>query len=367
MNYNFDDIFFSKAVTLQNEKKLKEAISMYREILYFNPNNIKALNNLGVALDDVGKPEEAIQVLKKLVKIDPKYYDAYYNMGIINKGMGLIKKAIANYSAAINVNSFGGAAYENRGDCYLLFNQKEKAAKDYRKAVEVKFPRYNSEKLVYIINQNQINEIEKTVRILVESGFLVRYKHNNIDDDIILMPNVNDNRIILSIDKIHIGKTIRKNIRKNQENYNLRFDADFNLNFDRLRTHYNKDDDIIFLNLLQKCLGTINKDNGSSLKSVGVSLYENDELAAGEIGIINKKLYYSYTGYHEKNNRGAAQIYLLSQVLAEKGVEIICFGPSIYKWNPYKLRYGAKIINHNECIKLFNKTNNNYNKDLLQN
>lgn len=68
------------SATYQRNHTWGDKISLWQDVVAKSPNKGRALNNLGVALEDAGRREEAINVLARSIAVDPGYYKSYYNL-----------------------------------------------------------------------------------------------------------------------------------------------------------------------------------------------------------------------------------------------------------------------------------------------
>lgn len=66
--------------TYQRNHVWGDRIRLWQDVVAKSPNKGRALNNLGVALEDTGRRNEAIRVLSKAIAVDPNYYKSYYNL-----------------------------------------------------------------------------------------------------------------------------------------------------------------------------------------------------------------------------------------------------------------------------------------------
>jgi tetratricopeptide (TPR) repeat protein len=74
---------FAQAMELQQEGKLKKAQTLYRKAIKFDPDNVQALNNLGVTYISQKRYKKAIMRFKDAIKIKPDYSDAHYNIACV--------------------------------------------------------------------------------------------------------------------------------------------------------------------------------------------------------------------------------------------------------------------------------------------
>ena len=68
--------------------RLEEAEELYRELVEEDPTNIRALNNLGVLLDEMGDPEGAVAQLRMARRVDPQNLEVLGNLGAALGALG---------------------------------------------------------------------------------------------------------------------------------------------------------------------------------------------------------------------------------------------------------------------------------------
>src|SRR6476620_11492430 len=62
---------FQTAVDLERQGKLRDAIHAYQQILSANPQDVRALNNLGAVLARQERYREAIEIYQRTLAINP--------------------------------------------------------------------------------------------------------------------------------------------------------------------------------------------------------------------------------------------------------------------------------------------------------
>ena len=92
----YESIFFKKREWLKS-------VEYYYKVLQKRENEISSLNNIGVALFNLGKFNESINFFEKFKLLAPKKIDAYRNLGISYKNIGNYEKAISNYLKALDI------------------------------------------------------------------------------------------------------------------------------------------------------------------------------------------------------------------------------------------------------------------------
>ena len=95
------------------------------------------------------------------------------------------------------------------------------------------------------------------------------------------------------------------------------------------------------------------------VRSLSVEIWQDQELVAGELGILLGRLYISLTGFYRKAGCGNVQLVALSRLLHKAGVEHWDLGMGM----DYKANLGSRLIPRAEHISLtrshrhFNETN----------
>jgi tetratricopeptide (TPR) repeat protein len=92
-----------------------EAIVLYDLVLKVDPRQADALNNKGLALNNLGRCEEAVFWLDRVLKIDPKDVAALNNKGLALTGLGRYEDAISWFDKALKIDSKYVAALSNKG------------------------------------------------------------------------------------------------------------------------------------------------------------------------------------------------------------------------------------------------------------
>jgi protein O-GlcNAc transferase len=150
---------------------LAEAKEIYRTVLAAQPNNIRAINNFGVALTAEGNWEQAIECFgcavtaqpdsaeghvnlggalaaigrrreaaahfNRAVALQPNLYEAHYNLGVNLHELGELDQAIESLHHAIALGPNFANGWNNLANAYKATGQIEKAKEFYRRAFEV--------------------------------------------------------------------------------------------------------------------------------------------------------------------------------------------------------------------------------------
>lgn len=79
---------------MSRKNDVETAMTYYKKVLKYHPDDFMALNNVGGALMEQGKFDEAIETFEKCLKIDKTYMNAYYGMALAYYNKKDAKKAM---------------------------------------------------------------------------------------------------------------------------------------------------------------------------------------------------------------------------------------------------------------------------------
>lgn len=79
---------------MSRKNDVETAMTYYKKVLKYHPDDFMALNNVGGALMEQGKYDEAIETFEKCMKIDNTYMNAYYGMALAYYNKKDAKKAM---------------------------------------------------------------------------------------------------------------------------------------------------------------------------------------------------------------------------------------------------------------------------------
>jgi tetratricopeptide (TPR) repeat protein len=98
------DSLFAQAMKLQREGKFSKAQILYRKAIKLNPDNIQALNNLGVTYISQKRYKRAIARFNDVLKINPDYTDAHYNLACVYAKKNNSDRSLLHLKDAIDLN-----------------------------------------------------------------------------------------------------------------------------------------------------------------------------------------------------------------------------------------------------------------------
>jgi len=152
---------------------------------------------------------------------------------------------------------------------------------------------------------------------------------------------------ILFLNNVNESKAALKMLHK----YELKVNIDFEKIVDKCNDIHG---DAWLNNKLKNCFKKLYKENNPNFKFISFALYRDNELKAGDFGIIHGKMYISYCGFYEESGSGMVQMIKMFRYLKNTGI-ICCnlFGND--SESKYKHKLGAVDINRNDYIELFRK------------
>jgi len=127
----------------------------YLNILYYEPNDVRVLNNLGNWYSDHGQNILAGPLYERAINTDPLQPAPYYNLGNIAYDNGQLDQAEALYKKAITIDPMFHYAYSNLAQVYINkneLNQALNALQQLQKIYPTSQNKNNIEMLEKIIN-----------------------------------------------------------------------------------------------------------------------------------------------------------------------------------------------------------------------
>jgi protein O-GlcNAc transferase len=117
---------------------LADAVELYRQITDASPNQFVALNNRGVALEQLGRLDEALASIDAALAIKPDYAEAFYNRGIVLLRMKRFDEALASYDQALAIRPHYAEALSNRGIAMMELHRLDAALASFDAALAIK-------------------------------------------------------------------------------------------------------------------------------------------------------------------------------------------------------------------------------------
>jgi predicted TPR repeat methyltransferase len=136
---------YESAKQRQEAGDFEAAAELYRAALEADPNDYRALNNLGVVLETLGHSGEAADAYRQALAIRPDLAAIHYNLGHLHQTRGEMEEAIACYQSALELKPEHVAARYNLGNALRDLDRLEGAEAAYRVLLESESPEDNPE------------------------------------------------------------------------------------------------------------------------------------------------------------------------------------------------------------------------------
>ena len=128
---------------LSAQKKFKESLICFKNILKVKSNDPDALNNLGAVYKEMDQQREAIKYFQKAIEAYPKFTIAYNNLGNAYKRDKQFIKAINSYQQAIKIKPDYAIAYFNLAATQQTLGKNKDAIYSCAQAIKIK-PNYQN-------------------------------------------------------------------------------------------------------------------------------------------------------------------------------------------------------------------------------
>jgi tetratricopeptide (TPR) repeat protein len=117
------------------EGRLREAASLYGEVLEAQPHHPGAMNLLGVLTSQAGQHEQAARLIRQAVAIAPREASYRINLGLVLREAGQLEEAAASLRAARALRPDVADAHLNLGVVLAELGQADEAIACYRRAL----------------------------------------------------------------------------------------------------------------------------------------------------------------------------------------------------------------------------------------
>lgn len=129
------------AVVAAHDSRRDEAVASYDRALAIRPDDVQALSNRGVALNELGRYGEALMGLDRALALRPDFLPALSNRGNALRGLGRHDEALASYDRALSLSPDFPEALSNRGNALHEMRRYEEALASYERALAAR-PNY---------------------------------------------------------------------------------------------------------------------------------------------------------------------------------------------------------------------------------
>lgn len=131
------DAINNKGLAYENLDQTEKAIECYKQVLSIDPEYKIAWYNLGLAYEDLNDFNSSVEAYKKAIEIDPEYTSAWNNLGYTFNLMRKPKDALEPLKKAIETSPEYVDAHNNLGIAHFYLENLHKAEECYKKALEI--------------------------------------------------------------------------------------------------------------------------------------------------------------------------------------------------------------------------------------
>ena len=146
---DFENYQKEYAYSTMIEGQWDKAQAVFEGILEDDPENIQALNAMGIIAYVIDNNQDAIHFFTEVINNHPNSTSGYLNRSCVYKYQGDQEKALADITKAINISSDQPDLYMERADLYAAMKKWEKAKTDIKKALSFK-DYYSSNDLCWV-------------------------------------------------------------------------------------------------------------------------------------------------------------------------------------------------------------------------
>jgi protein O-GlcNAc transferase len=129
------DGLFARAVQHHRAGQLRDAETLYRDILAVDPRHINSLYNAGLIGVQVGRPEIAVDLIGKAIALNDAIPHWHYNIAFALRALGRLDKAVGHYRRAVALKPDYAEAHMNLGNALNDLRRFDEAAASYARVI----------------------------------------------------------------------------------------------------------------------------------------------------------------------------------------------------------------------------------------
>jgi predicted O-linked N-acetylglucosamine transferase (SPINDLY family) len=108
-------LLFDQALAALNNRRFKEAETLFRNIISDDAHNFDALHMLGIVCAENGKPSEAEDFFLMALSIDSRFPPLFHNYGLFLAKLNRHRESIDQFNKALTFNNKYAPVYSDRG------------------------------------------------------------------------------------------------------------------------------------------------------------------------------------------------------------------------------------------------------------
>ncbi|MCS5613326.1 MAG: tetratricopeptide repeat protein, partial [Candidatus Poribacteria bacterium] len=125
------------AIALHQSGQLKEAATIYKQVLDTDPANVDALHLLGLVSHQSGQSTTAIALIKRALVVSPDHPDFLRNLANILRESGKFEEAIQVCRRIIELQPRSAEGYYELGVNFQIAGQLQQSALAYQKSIDI--------------------------------------------------------------------------------------------------------------------------------------------------------------------------------------------------------------------------------------
>lgn len=148
---NLAMVWYFKANSLDDGKRLEEALEAYDEATALDPENTGAWLGKGTVLDGLGMYDQSLEAYEAALKLDPQLFYAWTKKGDLLAKLGKTSEAQMAYAEALEIcdleiqkDPHDYRAWQNKGTALYKMGEYEEALEAYDGCIENSPPDFNS-------------------------------------------------------------------------------------------------------------------------------------------------------------------------------------------------------------------------------
>jgi hypothetical protein len=118
-------------VTLQEQKRLREALASFDRAVQLDPGYAEAHGNRGATLWYLKRLEEAVISLREALRLRPDFAEALHNLGCVLYALGRSDEAVVSLREAIRLQPGSSKAFHNLGNALRALGRFDEALASY--------------------------------------------------------------------------------------------------------------------------------------------------------------------------------------------------------------------------------------------
>jgi len=154
-------------IMFSDRQQYDSAAECYRQVIELDPENQKALFNLGIAYSHLDRADDAVNSYRILLDQDPVHEKGLNNLGVEFMKLERFDSALVYFGRLVGL-THDPQAYFNRARAYKELDSIDRARDDYRKAIQLQ-PDYAKAYHNLAIIEEESGDFPKAIELLTKA------------------------------------------------------------------------------------------------------------------------------------------------------------------------------------------------------